>query len=95
MDQVLFSQLGSDSWLVNFKKWEQSGEPLSLFWSTLCSLPLKRSLFILNPVCAVEYPPIATLEVFNGVILHSLIRFDIMIKHLFCGNFNMVHDVTE
>ncbi|XP_022898925.1 sucrose-phosphatase 2-like isoform X2 [Olea europaea var. sylvestris] len=26
VDQVLFSQLGSDSWLVNFKKWEQSGE---------------------------------------------------------------------
>lgn len=50
VDQVLFSQTGSDSWLVNFKKWEQSGEPLSLFWSTLCSLSLRRSLFILNPV---------------------------------------------
>ncbi|KAK6126514.1 hypothetical protein DH2020_039748 [Rehmannia glutinosa] len=35
VDQVLPAQIGSESWLVSFKKWEQSGEALSPIWSTL------------------------------------------------------------
>lgn len=31
VDQVLPAQVGSDSWLVIFKKWEQSGETLIFF----------------------------------------------------------------
>lgn len=30
VDQVLAAQVGSDSWLVKFKKWEQSGKPSCL-----------------------------------------------------------------
>lgn len=43
VDQVLPAQVGSDSWLVKFKKWEQSGELLFLFWLALYPRSQKSS----------------------------------------------------